>query len=184
MCSHCGSFWTKNQPQVRIISGKHPSKLVQKIIKSSSNGNKITKFCETLMKKSLKNKMNKLVMKCSVCSNYTKISCQKPERLQLIKAEEVSDNSMQRKKKKKKKDKTAGLNLSNLSTPKVEERKSIYPPSATTPINLKNKKSKNQETTPNPKTRKLNPNKLNNVFNKSINNKSRNSLSNFLKDLY
>lgn len=183
MCSHCGSFWSQNQPQVRIISGKHPSKSVRKIIKSSLEGNKISKFCATLMKKSLKSEMNKISIKCSVCFKTTLISCPKTERLKPAK-EKLADISLQKKKKKKKKDKTAGLNLSLLKTPKTEERIQLDSPSVTTPLTVKIKKSKNQEVTPSIKIRKLNTNKLNNVISNSNKKKSRNSLSSFLKELY
>lgn len=184
MCSHCGTFWSKNPPQVRVIPGKHPSKSVNKIIKSSSRGNKISKFCATLMKKSLKNKMNKIIMKCSVCSKNTQISCQKPEKLKVVK-DEPMDVSFQKKKKKRRKDKTAGLNISFLSTPKVEDKKQKDTSIVATPSTVKIKKSKNLESTPsNQKSKKLNPSKLASVLNNDKNKKSRNSLSNFLKELY
>ena len=186
MCSHCGSMWSKNEPQIRIVSGKPCSKSVKKIIKSCSENNRLSRFHSTLMKKSLKNKMNKIVYKCSVCSKNTEINCAKPSRLKLPKGNPNKNDSLTKQKKKKKKvrDKTAGLNISHINSPNMREKKEMIPLHSTPTIITVKKKPMKKELTPLQKVRKMNLNKLNNILNEGKVQKSRNSLSNFLKELY
>ncbi|NP_001136349.1 uncharacterized protein LOC100233149 [Nasonia vitripennis] len=183
MCSHCGSLWSKNESQIRILPGKNPSKSVKEIIKSCSEDNKISRFRATLMKKSLRNKMNKVVIKCSVCSKNTQISCTKPVRPKPKKEDNKEVANVRKKKKKKGKDKTAGLKISTMKTPDVTEKKQVEPV-VSTPISINVKKPKGKQVTSVQKVRKINLNKLNNVLNDSKVQKSRSSFNNFLKELY
>lgn len=185
MCSYCGTLWSKSQPQTRIVPGKSTSKSVEKMIKSCSENNKISRFKATLIKKSLKNKMNRTIIKCSVCSKNTEISCPKPKRLKTLKeTTKGSDITISQKKRKRRvKDKTAGLNISGIKvsdSKKEKEIKSIQ----STPIMIKVKKPNKKEATPIQKVRKLNLNKLNNALNDMKGQKPKNSLNNFLKELY
>lgn len=185
MCSHCGSLWSKNKSQVRIISGKNFSKSVQQINKSCSEDSKVSRFRATLLKKCLKNKMNKVVIKCSICSKNTEVNCSKPKKLKLRKKDNVqADVLVTKKKKKKVKDKTAGLNVScSVKSPDASVVKETTP-THSTPLVIKVKKSKAKEVTPFQKVRKMNLAKLNSVLDDSKVQRSRSSLSNFLKELY
>ncbi|XP_058801965.1 uncharacterized protein LOC131670404 [Phymastichus coffea] len=184
MCSHCGSLWSKNESQTRIKPANACSKSVKQIIRSSAEDNRLSRFRATLLKKSLKNRMNKVVKKCSVCSKDTEISITKPKRPKLVEeSTEKNDNTAHHKKKKKKvKDKSAGLDLSGFNTPDAREKKKI--PLVSTPITVKVKKPYKREITPLQKVKKLNINKLNNILNNSKAKKSKSSLSNFLEELY
>lgn len=183
MCSHCGSLWSKNEFQTRIVSGKACSKSIKQIIRSSEN-NTLSKFRSTLLKKSLKNTMNKLVIKCSVCSKNTEIHIPKPKRLKPIKNNaEKSDSTVNRKKKKNKgKDKSAGLDLSSMNSPDTRVKKEMTP-LASTPAAAKAKKPQIKQITPLQQMKKLNLNKLNNMLTAKAP-KSNSHLGNFLKELY
>ncbi|XP_011501042.1 PREDICTED: uncharacterized protein LOC105364728 [Ceratosolen solmsi marchali] len=185
MCSECGSLWFKNKSHIRIIPGKSPSKSVKHIIKSYSKNNEISKFQTTLMKKSIKNKMNKILIKCLVCSQNTEICCNKLNGPKFCKQEEKKINVLfsQYKKKRKENDKTAGLNLPN--TKLSNKNKNIEIVSIhSTPIALNVNTSKGKELSSIEKVRKINLTQLKSLLSVRKVKKSKNNLSNFLQELY
>ncbi|XP_029170939.1 uncharacterized protein LOC114940419 [Nylanderia fulva] len=118
MCSHCGSLWSTVDHQVRLVRGKKMSKSMEKIVKhmKENPNQKVPKVCAALAKKSINNEMNKLVIKCSVCSKNTLLPFKKKNRLKPVEVNnslvEIPQSNRKKKKKKKSKDKTAGLNIS------------------------------------------------------------------------
>jgi hypothetical protein len=175
-----------NKSQIRIIPGKSYSKSVKRIVKSCAMNNQISRFQASLMKKSIKNKMNKIVMKCLVCLQNTEVTCNKLARLKLSKEKRNEGNDSflkKKKKKKKKKDKTAGLNLSTIKSPNINKSMEAVPIHSTpTMINVKS--SKQKEPSSIQKIRKINLKRLNSLLNVSNVKKSKNSLSDFLQELY
>ncbi|XP_032690940.1 uncharacterized protein LOC116853806 [Odontomachus brunneus] len=119
MCIHCGSHWNTMDYQARIIPGRKISKSIKRIIKCMNEGDQdIPKVRVSLAQKAMKNEMNKLAIKCSVCSKQTVLPFKKKDRLKPAKDNlddshiEMPQSSHKKKKKKKSKDKTAGLNIS------------------------------------------------------------------------
>lgn len=124
--------------QVRILSGRRMSKSIKKIVRyvNENPGQKIPKARATLAQKSIKNEMNRLVIKCSVCSKNTELPFKKKGHLKPVKlnnSQTETPQSNRKKKKKKSKDKTAGLNIS-----------------ACTPISQLNKKNNSKTLTISP----------------------------------
>ncbi|XP_014203249.1 uncharacterized protein LOC106635689 [Copidosoma floridanum] len=187
MCSYCGSVWSKNENHIRIDPGRACSKSVKQIIRATTY-NSVSRFRATLLKKSLKNQMNKVVIRCSVCSKKTVINCKKPERPKpdikevdetLMSTPGNVSSSQKKKKKRKKKDKTAGLNISNNQSTRIS-KKGTGSLNSTPVIRIKQQE---RELTPLQRVRKINLHKLSNLLNESKE-KSRNSISSFLEELY
>lgn len=187
MCSHCSSLWKKNQFKVRIQPGQACSKSVKRLIKNSQN-NSTSRFRDTLIKKSLKNSLNKVVVTCLVCSGKTLTSCKKPKRCKPIVKKTGVDSlnvsgcvplSQKKKKKKKKKDKTAGLIIPNSLTPTVDNKK-VTSVKSTSETKVKHNQ---RQLTPLQKVKRMNLDKLSNILNESKK-KSKSNINNFLKQLY
>lgn len=193
MCSHCGSLWNTVDHQVRISRGRKMSKSVKKIIRYMNEfpNQKVPKVRATLVKKAIQNEMNKLVIKCSICSKNTVLPFKKTSRLKPIvetnKSQTETVQNNQKKKKKKSKDKTAGLNLSGYIPESPLSRKdnnktSSSPVVATPKINK-------MLPTSNTKTRKFNIERLRALIEKRekqkdhITTNSKKSLHNFLIEL-
>ncbi|XP_046817211.1 uncharacterized protein LOC124423490 [Vespa crabro] len=178
MCSHCGSLWATINHQVRILPGRKISHSIGKMIKTNTDGYKVSKVRAKLIKKCKKKEMNKLSIKCSVCLHRTKIQMNKPKR-----KVETSDNTLekskilQKKKKKKGKDKTVGLNISGNIVPELQSNESKKIPLKS---NTSRFKTKNLNT---PKIKKLNINKMKDIVNQGMTPPNRKSLTNFLKEL-
>lgn len=164
---------------IRISPGKPLSKSIRKIICSMNDSGKRTpKVRTSLAQKCLKNRMNKLVLKCSVCRNSTKIPFTKPPREKIQKLGSKIICSSQKRKKKRTKDKTAGLNISgilNLSTDNIVE--------APKESGARRVGSTANITTPVPKLKKLNINRLKDIVNEGATPRIRKSLHNFLTEL-
>lgn len=175
MCQFCGSLWNTMNHSIRILRGKPLSKSVKKIIHSMNNGEKrIPKVQRSLAEKCIKNKMNRLVLKCSVCSKSTKIPFDKPQREKVQKSEIKSIESKAKRKKKRTKDRTAGLNISGISNSNVTE--------GLKQTNIR--KVQSTGTTPIQKIKKLNINRLKNMVNgKKTTPRKRTSLHSFLTEL-
>ncbi|CAK9802101.1 hypothetical protein ANTQUA_LOCUS3137 [Anthophora quadrimaculata] len=179
MCSYCGSLWESMDYTIRISRGKEPSKSIKKIVHSMNNKNKrVPKVRKKLVKKCLRNKMNKLVLKCSVCSKHTKIPFNKPKRERIQKISSESVQSCQRKKKKKRtKDRTAGLNISGTINSNTEN----------TTTRLKEINTQVRSTTnfikPPQKLKKLNINRLKDIVNKGVIPPKKKNLHSFLTQL-
>lgn len=162
----------------------------------------IPKVRVSLAQKAMKNEMNKLAIKCSVCSKQTKLPFKKKDRLKPAKDNlddshiEVSQSS-RKKKKKKSKDKTAGLNISGIwesqlnktndgktltkpvvSTPKINTHKPVV---STPKINTKKMLT---SSTSSKKAKKLNIARLRNIVNDSTTTPTKNkNLHSFLAQL-
>ncbi|XP_006616073.1 uncharacterized protein LOC102678400 [Apis dorsata] len=179
MCIYCGSLWNTMNYTIRISRGKPLSKSIKKIIHSMNNSEKrISKVQRTLAKKCLKNKMNKLILKCSVCLKNTEISLNKPQKEKVQKITLENIQSSKKKKKKRIKDKTAGLNISGISSLDAKD--------VTKELKEKNKEkmeSIKNLTTPNQKLKKLNIKKLKDVMNEHATSRKRRSLHSFLTEL-
>ncbi|XP_011868553.1 PREDICTED: uncharacterized protein LOC105562369 [Vollenhovia emeryi] len=116
-CSHCGSLWSTVDHQVRMLSSRRMSKSVKRIVRHMSENpdQKIPKVRATLARKSIKNEMSRLVIKCSVCSKNTELPFKKKSRLKPVKVDNsqaATPQGNRKRKKKKSRDKTAGLNIS------------------------------------------------------------------------
>ena len=164
---------------IRISPGKPLSKSIRKIVRSMNDSGKRTPTVRTsLAQKCLKNRANKLVLKCSVCRNSTKIPFTKPPREKVQKLGSETIRSSQKRKKKRTKDKTAGLNISgilNLSTDNIVE--------APKESSARRVGGTANVTTPAPKLKKLNINRLKDIVNQGATPQKRKSLHNFLTEL-
>lgn len=188
MCSHCGSLWNTVDHQVRILRGRRISNSVRKIVKSiNENNQRIPKVRATLAKKSIKNEMNKLVIKCSICFKKTELPFKKPDRLKPLNLNnsQVETPPNNRKKKKKRfKDKNAGLKITDdISRPQLNKKfnsKTVTKLSVNIPeININKKLTATTE-----KQKKLNMKRLKHILNKdTVTPKKRESLQNFLSQL-
>ena len=160
---------------IRILRGRPLSKSIKKIIHSMNNGEKrIPKVQRSLAEKCIKNKMNRLVLKCSVCSESTKIPFDKPQREKIQESKIKNIESIGKRKKKRTKDRTAGLNISGISNSNVTEafkQTNIRKVESTTNI------------TPTQKIKKLNINRLKDMVNKETAPRKKRSLHNFLTEL-
>ncbi|CAL1675936.1 unnamed protein product [Lasius platythorax] len=193
MCSHCGSLWSTVDHQVRLAHGRKMSKSVKKIVRcmDENPNQKIPKVCAALAKKSIKNEMNKLVIKCSVCSKDTMLPFKKKNRLKPVELNNTqieTPQSNRKKKKKKSKDKTAGLNISGCTSVsrlnKVDSSKTCTKSPLTTPKIIPSNSNKRLPTTTK-KSKKLNIERLKNIMEKSTaTSTKRKSLHNFLAELY
>lgn len=173
MCRHCGSFWNKVKHRNRLI----PSKVIKKKFNFEQNDKQLSKFRSSLARKCLRGKINKMIIKCFVCSKYSQIPRNKPnsnKSLNQINNKEIQQSN--KKKKRRSKDKTAGLNIS-LSNSFVSTPNKI-----STPIQKERKEIK-KVLTPLVKVKNINKERLSNILNNDSG-KKRNSLSNFLKELY
>lgn len=179
MCPYCGSLWNTVKHSIRLSQGKPLSKSVKKILHSMNNNEKrIPKIRKNLVEKCLKNKGNKLVLKCSVCLETTKLPFDKPQRIKIQKPSLETGKSVQKRKKKRTKDKTAGLNISgilNLSTENIEEE--LKEP------NTKKVGGTTNFITPTPKLKKLNINRLKDIVSQGATPPKRKSLHSFLTEL-
>jgi len=193
MCSHCGSLWSTVDHQVRISRGRKMSKSMKKIMQRMNEdpNQKIPKVCASLVQKSIKNEMNKLVIKCSICSKNTKLPFNKENRLKPVKLNdsqiETPQNSLNHKKKKKKsRDKTAGLNISSYIPESQFDKKnniiSTKSPMTTPKINSKiNNNTKLSTSTK--KSRKLNIKRLKHIMDNNATPTNKKTLRNFLAEL-
>lgn len=197
MCSHCGSLWSTVDHQVRLVSGKKMSKSMKKVVEhmKENPNQKVSKVCAALAKKSINNEMNKLVIKCSVCSKNTLLPFKKKNRLKPVKVNNSLieiPQSNRKKKKKKFKDKTAGLNISTCtSVSKLNKEDSskicTKSPLSTPKIIPSNNNNNNNKrlATFTKKSKKLNIERLKNIMDKStVMSTKRKSLHNFLTELY
>nr|XP_034190134.1 uncharacterized protein LOC117608716 [Osmia lignaria] len=179
MCPYCGSLWNTVKHSIRLLQGKPLSKSVKKIIHSMNNNEKrIPKVRRNLVEKCLKNKRNKLLLKCSVCLESTKLPFDKPQRIRIQKPSLEIDKSVQKRRKKRTKDKTAGLNISgisNLSTDRIEEELKE--------TNTRKVGGTTNFITPTPKLKKLNINRLKDIVNQGATPPKRKSLHSFLTEL-
>ena len=187
MCSHCGSLWTNVDHRNRLTPGKTCSNSIRKIIRASENNGRISKCRLTLMRKYLRNEMNRMVIKCFVCLKNTEIICNKPKRQKQKTQDALNDSQVLRSGKKKKrrtKDRTAGLNIS-LSSSFVASPSNIGSPgiNKSSPLPCKGIKEMGKQLTPLQKLKTINKDKLNSILNDNPS-KKRNSLNNFLKELY
>lgn len=178
MCRYCGSLWNTVEHSIRLVEGKPLSKSIKKIVRATNNkGKTIPVVRRNLIKKCLKNKRNKLVLKCSVCLESTKIYFDKPQRIKVEKLSSESTKIERTRKKKRTKDRTAGLNISgisNLGTENVEEE--------LREINTRNVGGTTNFITPTPKLKKLNINKLKDIVNQGVTPPKRKSLHSFLME--
>ena len=175
MCQFCGSLWNTMNYSIRILRGKPLSKSIKKIIHSMNNGEKrIPKVQRSLAEKCIKNKMNRLVLKCSVCLKSTKILFDKPQREKVQKNEIKNIESKAKRKKKRTKDRTAGLNISGISNSNVIE--------GLKQTNIRKVES-TTNATPTQKIKKLNINRLKDMVNKKATSRKRTSLHGFLTEL-
>jgi len=190
MCSHCGSLWNTVDHQVRISSGRRMSKSVKKIVRYMNEypDQKIPKARATLAQKSIKNEMNRLVIKCSICSKNTELPFKKKSRLKSVKlnnSQTETPQSNRKRKKKKSKDKTAGLNLSGCTpisqlNKKDNSKTPIISPVVTPKIITSNKKL---SVSPK-KSKKLNIERLKRIMeNKTTTPSKRKNLHSFLAEL-
>lgn len=159
-------------------------KKIMRYVKENPN-QKIPKVRATLAQKSIKNEMNRLVIKCSVCSKNTELPFKKKSHSKPVKlnnSQTETPQSNRKKKKKKSKDKTAGLNISGC-TPVLQLNKkdnNVTPTisSAITPkIITSNKKSISPK-----KSKKLNIERLKRIMENKTPPKTRN-LQSFLAEL-
>lgn len=179
MCVYCGSLWNTMDHTTRISRGIPLSKSIRKIVRSMNNDNKrVPKVRRSLAEKCLKNRTNKLVLKCSVCSNSTQISLDKPQREKIDKIDTESIRILHKRKKRRAKDRTAGLNISgitNVNAGDVVE-------------GSKETNTKKGGSTPNfiattQKLKKLNINRLKDIVNRGATPPKMRSLHNFLTEL-
>ncbi|CAK9832423.1 hypothetical protein ANTRET_LOCUS9249 [Anthophora retusa] len=179
MCPYCGSLWESMDYTIRISRGKEPSKSIKKIVHSMNNRNKrVPKVRKKLVEKCLRNKMNKLVLKCSVCLKHTKIPFNKPKREKIQKISSESVQSCQRRKKKKRtKDRTAGLNISGTINSNTENTTGLKE------INTQQIRSTTNFIKSPQKLKKLNINRLKDIVNKGVTPPKRKSLHSFLTEL-
>ncbi|XP_033200827.1 uncharacterized protein LOC117162954 [Bombus vancouverensis nearcticus] len=181
MCPYCGSLWNTIDHSIRLSRGKPLSKSIKKIVHSMNNGKKrIPEVQRSLAEKCLKNKMNKLVLKCSVCSKSTRISFNKPQREKVQKIRTESIERSKKRKKKRTKDRTAGLNVSGISNlneknVQTEELKET---------NIKKVRSTANFITPTQqKIKMINIDRLKNIINQGATPPKRKSLHSFLTEL-
>ncbi|XP_070152631.1 uncharacterized protein [Polyergus mexicanus] len=193
MCSHCGSLWSTVDHQVRIVHGRKMSKSMKKIVRhmNENSNQKIPKVCVALAQKSIQNEMNKLVIKCSVCSKNTILPFRKTKRLKPVESDDSqiqTPQSKRKKKKKKSKDKTAGLNISGcipVSRLNKEDNSKICTKSLLTTPKIISSNSNKRLPTSIKKSKKLNIERLKNIMEKSTATPTkRKSLQNFLAELY
>lgn len=176
--------------QARVIPGRKMAKSIKRTVKHMNEGDQdIPKGRVSLVQKSMKNEMNKLAIKCFVCSKQTVLSFKKKNRLKPAKVKSGNlhieePQSSCKKKKKKRRDKTAGLNISgcisesplNKKTDNETPKKSHL----TTP-KTNNKKASSSSTK---KAQKLNIARLRNIVNESTTTPvKRKSLHSFLAQL-
>jgi len=191
MCSHCGSLWSTVDHRVRILSGRRMSKSMKKIVQHMNENpdQKIPKARVTLAQKSIKNEMNRLAIKCSVCSKNTELPFKKKSRLKPVKLNNLlteTPQSNRKKKKKKSKDKTAGLNITGctpVSRPNKKDNSKIPTilPVAIPKVTPSNKKL----STFSKKSKKLNVERLKRIMQNSTTTPTkRKSLHGFLTELY
>ncbi|KZC05054.1 PREDICTED: uncharacterized protein LOC107193617 [Dufourea novaeangliae] len=179
MCPYCGSLWNTVDHSIRILRGKPLSKSIRKIVSSMNNNDKsIPKVRRSLVQKCLKNKMNRLLLRCSVCSSNTKIPFTKPQREKTQKSRTESIQVSQKRKKRRTKDKTAGLNISGILN--VNAEKTVEKPKETT---TKKIGGTTNFITPIRKIKKLNINRLKAVVTQGATPPKRRSLHNFLTEL-
>lgn len=179
MCRYCGSLWNTVKHSIRLEEGKPLSRSVKKIVHTMNNSSeRIPIARRSLAKKCLKNKRNKLVLKCSVCLQSTKIPFDKPQRIKVQKlSSESTKSEIKKRKKKRTKDRNAGLNISgilNLSTENVKEELKE--------ISTKKVGGTSNFITPTPKIKKLNINKLKDIVNHGATPPKRKSLHSFLSE--
>lgn len=179
--------------QVRILSGKKMSESVKKIVQymNENPGQKIPKVRATLAQKSIRNEMNRLVIKCSVCSKNTELPFKKKSRLKLVELVELNDSQTEtprrnRKKKKKSKDKTAGLNISG-RTPisQLNRKKDNSKTPMLSPVITPKTIPSDKLSTSSKKSKKLNVERLKHILKKNTTTPtSRKNLHSFLTELY
>ncbi|XP_033231138.1 uncharacterized protein LOC117182185 [Belonocnema kinseyi] len=188
ICSYCGSLWTKVERRNRLAPGKACSNSVKKIIRAAEKNARLSRYRLTLMRKCLRSEMNKMVIKCFACLKNTQITCKKPQRQKPKRQEALNDSEVLKSDKKRKrriKDRTAGLNIS-LSDSYVAPSSETGSPrilNKSSPLPCKGKKETGKQLTPLQKLKTMNKDKLNSIL-KGDAVKKRNSLNNFLKELY
>lgn len=155
---------------------------------------KIPKIRATLAQKSIKNEMNRLVIKCSVCSKNTELPFKKKGHLKPVKLNNSQTETPQnnRKKKKKSKDKTAGLNISSCTPVSKLKKEANSKTSIISPVITPKTISSNKKLFPktaskkSKKSKKLNIERLKRVMENS--NKTatpmKSNLHSFLAELY
>jgi len=181
------------------------SKSMKKIVqRMNKNDGKLSKVCVSLAKKSIRNEKNKLIIRCSFCSNTTELPFKKKNRLKPPKLNDSEVNTSQnnsKKKKKKSRDKFAGLNIS-VCTPESKIKKKdndkisrtpVIPVTPVTPVTpvrtsvtmpVKKKLSSITKIEKPKKPKKLNVQRLKQIVAHNTNTSTkRNSLHSFLAEL-
>lgn len=185
MCTNCGNFWDKVAPIIKILPAKPLSKSVKKLSKKAKL-DYLSKFQTTLLKKCLNNQKNQLTLKCKICAKITKVAFNKPKVLKPKKVKNLKSNTpMSNKKKKKHKDKTAGLNISGIASPKnISLTQNLtQPQEIVSKIDVR-KKHVQKESTPTQKLKKINMKRLKNALeDSSSEKKKKNNLSEWLNFL-
>lgn len=187
MCSYCGSLWNTVDYKVRLIRGKPIPNSVKKLIKNSNNNLQLSMYQSRLVRKCMKNRLNKLLIICSNCKKKNKVTLNKPDRLKIVRSENMTDKTP-KKKKKRIRDKTAGL-LINTPNVKDDQRVGIKKNDIDTPklLNSKEKYKRsnniNNANASGSKPKKINISKLKGIINTSITPSRRSSLHNFLTEL-
>lgn len=189
-CSHCGSLWSTVDHQVRLSSGKKMSKSVKKIVRhmNENPSQKIPKTRATLVRKSVKNEMNRLVIKCPVCSKNTELPFKKKSRLKPAKLNNSlteTPQSNRKRKKKKSKDKTAGLNISSCTPVSQLNKKDNSKTPTVSPVITPKIIASNKKLSISPKkSKKLNIERLKRIMENKTTTPKRKNLHNFLAELY
>lgn len=162
------------------------SKSIKKIVQCmNEDDEKIPKVRASLAKKAIKNEKNKLVIKCSLCSNKTELPFikkprPKPPKVNDSEVNIEQNNSKKKKKKRKSKDKSAGLNISIYTSKQVNKKSDDKTSTKITAPKI----NKTLSTTITKKSKKLNIQRLKQIveYNTTIP-KKKNNLQSFLAKL-
>lgn len=183
MCPQCASPWASTKHKTRIASGIKFSGRMNTLICGTHDSLRVSKYLQTLMQKYKRNRVNKIMKMCSVCSGIVKLTLSKPQRHKISKSNNLSRSfnlSISSKKNKKHaKDKTAGLNVSGIKmsdaylcpTASILENKGIY--------------RIQQRDIPKPvsKSKKIDLSKLTGIIDSTVKLSKKNKMHTFLQEL-
>lgn len=150
---------------------------------------KVPKVCAALAQKSIKNEMNKLVIKCSVCSKSTELPFKKANRPKPVKLnnsqkiETPQNNFNHKKKKKKSRDKTAGLNISGYTPESRINKKNNSITSIKSPVVISKIVSNPKLSTSTKKSKKFSIERLKHIMANNATPTKGKTLRNFLAEL-
>ena len=191
MCPDCGAPWETTKHKTRIKPGKTPTKRVAKMISRLRDDNEtLSKGERSLAKKCKKNRCNKLVKICSICSGTTIFDLVKPKRLKTPKVISLDNSEAKtpsKKKKRRTRDKTAGLNVSVSKTPVIGQKTETQKKNSHTPEVGSSSKilgNKCYAQTPVMKPGKLNLSKLKGIIDTTVTPAKKCRLSTFLQELW